>query len=255
MKIKKAVITSAGKATRMRPISHILPKGLLPIFRTFEGKKYSVPVIDVIMQSLRAAGATDFCFIVRDKGHMFGDYLADKKIKYLQQNTPRGFGDAVLQAEKFTPKDPFFLHVDDDFMTGGYKEAAEVFDKTSADCILFLQKVQNPRIFGVVEADFYSNMSSHKVYKIKGIEEKPDVPKSNLAVCGVYLFSPRIFEKLKIVRTKTKKGTEFLLEDAIQMLIEEGTVYGIVLNKEEKWLVLGNPDNYYKTVRYSYEKL
>jgi dTDP-glucose pyrophosphorylase len=63
MEIKKAVITSAGKATRMQPISNVVPKGLLPVFKTLEGKRYPTPTVDLIIESLKGAGAARFCLL------------------------------------------------------------------------------------------------------------------------------------------------------------------------------------------------
>lgn len=252
MEIKKAVITSAGKATRMRPISNVIPKGLLPVFKTFEGNKYTTPIIDLILESLEGAGAHKFCFVVGTKNRLFMEYLFGRNVTFVFQDEPKGFGDAVLRAEEFVSSDAFFVHVDDDFLTGGYKEGAEIFETLEADCLLFLSKVENPKIFGVVDAEHYKSMLSHEVFKINGVQEKPEAPKSDLAVCGIYIFSPKIFSKLRGI---TPNGGELQLTYGIQKLIEDGDrVYGMVL-KEESWLGLGTPNSYFRTLNYSYSNL
>jgi dTDP-glucose pyrophosphorylase len=253
MEIKKAVITSAGKATRMQPISNVVPKGLLPVFKTLEGKRYPTPTVDLIIESLKGAGAARFCFVMGTKSRLLIDYLFGKDVTFVFQESPRGFGDAVLRAESFVSSDPFFLHTDDDLLTGGYKEAAEIFGELGADCLLFLSKVENPKIYGVVEAQYYKDISSHKVFSINGVQEKPQEPKSDLAVCGVYIFSPKIFSRLK--ELGNTEGEEMQLTNGIQKMIESGEkVYGVLLDKE-KWLSVGNPESYFKTLNYSYDNL
>lgn len=250
MEIRKAVITSAGKATRMQPISNVIPKGLLPIFKKLNGKRQSVPIVDIIIESLKGAGASRLCFVMGTKSRLLIDYLFGKDVTFVFQDVPKGFGDAVLRAEEFVVPDPFFLHVDDIFITSGYKEAAEIFKELDTDCLLFLSKVKDPKLYGVVEATFHKNMSSHKVFKINGVEEKPKEPKSDLAVCGIYIFSSKIFTKLK----ELDSDTEIQLTDAIQKLANEGRAYGMLL-EEEAWLDLGNPESYFNTLSYSYNNL
>ena len=252
MAIKRAVITSAGNGTRMRPISNIIPKALLPIFKTFESKKYPTPLIELVASSLKNAGVSQFCVVVGTKGRMLADYLFENNVTFVFQKEPKGFGDAVLQSEEFTSDEPFFLHVDDGLLTGGYNDAAHIFGELKADCILFLSRVENPKIFGVAEAEFYKEMHSHKVFRVKGVQEKPEVPKSDLAICGMYIFSGNIFDKLK--ETEPYMG-ELQLTPAIQRLIEESrNVYGMLLEKET-WLDLGNPQNYFHALNYSYKSL
>lgn len=251
MEINKAIITSAGKATRMRPISNVIPKGLLPVFKTFDGSKYPTPIVDLILESLGSAGASRFCFVVGMRNRLFTEYLFGRNVMFVFQDKPKGFGDAVLRAEEFAALDPFFVHVDDDFLTGGYKEGAEIFKSLDADCLLFLSKVDNPSIFGIVEAEHYKDMSEHKVFKINGVQEKPSEPKSDLAICGIYIFSPKIFDKLKGV----KVDGELQLTYGIQRLIEDNCkVYGMLLEKE-KWLGLGTPNSYHDTLEYTYRNL
>jgi dTDP-glucose pyrophosphorylase len=251
MKIRKAVITSAGKATRMRPISNVIPKGLLPVFKTIDGKRYPTPAIDLTMDSLRSADVKQLCFVVGERGRMLVDYLFEKDVTFVFQSEPKGFGDAVLKAEEFVSSEPFFIHSDDDILTGGYKEAAAIFKDLNLDCLLFLSKVENPRMFGVVEVDGEEEHHSHKVYKITAVKEKPEHPKTNLAVCAVYIFSPKIFEKLKEIKT----DGELQLTYGIEKLIEDGCkVYGMLL-EEEKWLTIGNPEDYSHTLEYTYKNM
>ncbi len=250
--IKRAVITSAGNGTRMRPISNVIPKALLPIFKTFESKRYPTPLIEIVASSLRDAGVSQFCVVVGAKGRMLADYLFEKNVTFVFQREPKGFGDAVLQAEEFASSEPFFLHVDDGLLTGGYKEASAIFSELNPACLLFLSRVEDPRMFGVAEGEHYRDMENHRVFRIKGVQEKPDEPKSDLAICGMYVFSGSLFGKIR--GSEPHKG-EVQLTTAIQKLIDEGMeVYGMLL-EDERWLDLGNPENYFDALSYSYQNL
>lgn len=251
MEIKKAVITSAGKATRMRHISNSIPKALLPLFGNDGGERRMRPVIDFIVGNLNGAGATNICLILGSRAKPLADYLFEKDVTIVFQNEPKGFGDAVLKAENFVGEDPFFVNADDDIILGGYKEAAALFSKENADCVLFLQKTDTPSKYGIVSIDQEKDFMGHKVFKITGVEEKPKYPKSNLAISAVYIFSSKIFQKLKEIKT----DGELQLTYGIEKMVKDGDkVYGILLT-DEKWLSVGDPDSYYKALKYSYENL
>jgi UTP--glucose-1-phosphate uridylyltransferase len=253
--VKKAIITSAGQATRMRPISNIVPKALLPVFKTIDGKKYSVPVIDLITESLRNAGASQFCFVVGAKGRMLMDYLSETNATYAIQKEPKGFADAVLKGEEFAGSDPFFLHSDDDFITGGYKEAIDIFDELEEiDCLCLLTKVEDPKPYGVVEVEPYKEMFSHQVFKIKSAEEKPLNPKSNFILSAEYIFTPKIFDTIRELTNEINK--EVYVSTCVQKVIEKGgKVYGMYIDEKETWLTVGTPNTYFEALDYSYKNL
>ena len=116
---------------------------------------------------------------------------------------------------------------------------------------MFLSKVENPKSYGVVETEEGKSMFSHDVFKIKGIEEKPELPKSNLVACGIYIFSKKIFDRLKGI----KPDGELQLTYGIERMIKDGDkVYGMVIERES-WLGLGNPKDYFHTLNYSYTNL
>ncbi|BBD72946.1 hypothetical protein HS1genome_1335 [Sulfodiicoccus acidiphilus] len=123
MKIRKAVITAAGKGTRMKHITSVLPKGLLPLFVDEEDRKVTVPVIDLILGSLARVGVSNFCLVVGRNGRLLMDYLFELGLgaTFEFQKEPKGFGDAVLKAEKFVGEDPFFVHADDGVLSGAMR--------------------------------------------------------------------------------------------------------------------------------------
>ncbi|MCQ4344819.1 MAG: NTP transferase domain-containing protein, partial [Sulfolobaceae archaeon] len=98
MRVRKAVITAAGKGSRMKFITSVLPKALIPLFRTEDGKKVMRPVIDLIAENLSSAGVVKFCLVVGKHGKLLMDYLFERGVTFVFQEEPKGFGDAVLRA-------------------------------------------------------------------------------------------------------------------------------------------------------------
>jgi dTDP-glucose pyrophosphorylase len=252
MRVRKAVITAAGKGSRMKFITSVMPKALLPLFRTEDGKKVMRPIIDLIMESLSDAGVEKFCLVVGKHGKLLMDYLFERGVTFVLQEEPKGFGDAVLRAEDFAGNEPFFVHADDGVLTGGYKEAASLFEQAEPDGVLLLRKVTNPKRYGVVTYVETGEFMGHRLFRVTGAEEKPKEPKSDVAISAVYVFKPKIFRALREV--KVELG-ELELTYGIQRLIEDGgEVYGILLN-EEKWLNVGDPESYYNALNYTYNKI
>ncbi|QIW25132.1 sugar nucleotidyltransferase [Sulfolobus sp. S-194] len=251
--VNKAVITAAGKGSRMKYITSVLPKALLPLFRNEDGKTVMRPVIDLIMDSLQEVGVKKFCIVVGKHGKLLMDYLFERGVTFVFQPEPKGFGDAVLRAEDFSNNDPFFVHADDGVLTGGYKEANSLFEEVKPDAILLIREVSNPKRYGIVSIKEKGEYMSHKLYIVTQAEEKPLEPKSNLGISAVYVFSPKIFQSLKRVIVEENKELE--LTYGIQKIIEDGgEVYAIKLEKE-KWLNVGDPQSYYDALMYSYKNL
>ena len=252
MKVRKAVITAAGKGSRMKYITSVLPKALLPLFRTEDGKKVMRPVIDLIMDSLAEVGVEKFCLVVGRHGKLLMDYLFERGVTFVFQEEPKGFGDAVLRAEDFAGNEPFFVHADDGVLTGGYKEASALFEQVEPDGILLLRKVSNPKRYGVVTYTDLGEFMGHKLFRITSAEEKPKEPKSDIAISAVYVFTPKLFRAIREV--KVDEG-EVELTYGIQKLIEQGgEVYGILLD-HERWLNVGDPDSYHDALNYTYQSL
>ncbi|MDE1833776.1 MAG: sugar nucleotidyltransferase [Candidatus Micrarchaeota archaeon] len=250
--VLKAIVTSAGEGSRMKRVTSVVPKALLPLFKTENNEKIIVPVADYIMDSLALAGVSKFCFVVGKHRSLLMDYLFDRGVTFVFQNQPKGFGDAVLRGEDYASHEPVFVHADDGVLTGGYVEAASLFMEKDADVVLLLRKTDNPKRYGIAEvADAWTYMG-HKAFRITGAEEKPKNPKSNMMISAVYVFSHKIFEHLK---TSKPTGSELELTAGIQSLIKSGgKAYGILLEKE-RWLNVGDTDNYHKAIEYSFENL
>ncbi|ARM77138.1 sugar phosphate nucleotidyltransferase [Acidianus manzaensis] len=250
--VSKAIITSAGLGSRMKYITSVMPKALLPLFKKEDGKRVMRPIIDLIMDSLRACGVNNFSIVVGKHGKLLMDYLFERGVTFFFQDTPKGFGDAVLRAENFACGEPFFVHADDGVLTGGYYEAKELFEQNNPDAVLLLRKVNNPHRYGIAKVKDQGKFMNHAMYYILDVQEKPPQPFSNLAISAVYIFKPKIFTYLKNI--KISEG-ELELTYGIKKILDDG---GEVLSLEledEKWLNVGDPDNYFKALEYSFQNL
>ncbi len=256
MNIRKALITSAGLGTRMRPVTSKVPKAMLPIFDKGDGKIRVIPVVDKIMDNLRETGVRKFCFVVDSKKKLLREYLLEsgKDAVFVYQRKAKGFGDAVMRGASFVGNEPFFLCTDDNLMTGGYREGARAFRKLKMDCLLFLKKTDSPERYGIASGKETLAFEGHMLMKITDVEEKPSSPKSDLAIIGVYIFSPKIFAELRKIGDEMKDGKEKQLTPGIQNLVKGNNVYGMIL-EEEEWLDVGNPEDYFQSLNYSYNSI
>ncbi|HXC34672.1 MAG TPA: sugar phosphate nucleotidyltransferase [Candidatus Acidoferrales bacterium] len=251
--VSKCIITSAGEGSRMKRVTSVVPKGLLPLFKTENGARIVVPVADLIMESVSAAGISDFCFVVGRHKSLLMDYLFDRGVTFVFQNKPLGFGDAVLRGADFAHDSAVIVHADDGFLTGGYVEATKLLAEKQADAVLLLRKVDNvKKRYGVAEVTDRETFMGYSAFTVTGVEEKPEKPKSNFMISAAYVFSSRIFDGLR----KARHGShELELTDGIQEVINAGgKVFGLLLEKE-KWLNVGNTDSYHRALNYSFENL
>ena len=276
-KIKKIVITAAGKGTRLFPLTKETPKEMMPIYVKSSKKSEPVlkPILHVIFDSAYELGIRNFCFVVgRGKRSIEDHFLIseneEKELKknpvmkdyfkklqncdftFVQQAFPKGFGDAVFKGKSFVSNDSFLLHAGDDAILSTKNDHLQrlekAFLKYNAEAAFLVKRIQDPRAYGVVEGIELSK----KIFKVTNFEEKPKKPKSNLASIGIYLFKPSIFEILN--KTKPDKKGEIQLADALIKLIRTGlTTIAIELNDNEKRVDVGTPESYVECIRESYE--
>jgi dTDP-glucose pyrophosphorylase len=236
----------------MKKVTKVVPKALLPLFKTDNKVKIIVPIVDLIMDSLSSAGVSNFCFVTGKHRALLMDYLFERGVTFVFQNEPKGFGDAVLRAEDFAKNGPVFVHADDGVLTGGYKEALSLFIKQNADGVLLLRKTDNPKKYGIAELGKEFNYLNHKVFEIINVDEKPKNPKSNKMISAVYILSNQIFDSIKNVNPE---NGELQLTSGIQDMLTKGKkIYGMLL-EDEKWLNVGDTKSYYKALNYSFKKL
>ncbi|MGW0628593.1 glucose-1-phosphate thymidylyltransferase [Streptomyces sp. NPDC002758] len=204
----KALVLSGGAGTRLRPITHTSAKQLVPVANK--------PVLFYGLESIAAAGITDVGMIVGDTAAEIEEAVGDGskfglEVTYIPQERPLGLAHAVLIARDFLGDDDFVMYLGDNFIVGGISDLVEEFRTTRPDAQILLTRVPDPRSFGVAELGPSG--------QVVGLEEKPEHPKSDLALVGVYLFTPAVHEAVRAIKPSWRGELE--ITHALQHLIDE----------------------------------
>ena len=205
----KALVLAGGSGKRLRPITHTFAKQLVPVANK--------PVLYYGLEALRDAGITDVGVVVGDTAAEIEAALDSGedwglKITYIRQEAPLGLAHAVLVAREFLGDDDFVMYLGDNFIIGGITGLVDEFLAQRPAAQILLTKVSDPAAFGVAELDTAG--------RVVGLEEKPARPKSDLALVGVYLFTPAVHQAVRSI-VPSKRG-ELEITDAIQWLIDQG---------------------------------
>jgi glucose-1-phosphate thymidylyltransferase len=206
----KALVLSGGSGTRLRPITHTSAKQLVPVANK--------PVLFYGLEAIAAAGVTDVGIIVGDTAPAIEAAVGDGsqfgiKVTYIRQLAPLGLAHAVLVAREFLGEDDFVMYLGDNFIVGGITGLVEEFATSRPEAQIMLTRVSNPKGFGVAELDEATG-------RVKNLEEKPKQPKSDLALVGVYLFTPAIHEAVADLKPSWRGELE--ITEAIQWLLDHG---------------------------------
>jgi glucose-1-phosphate thymidylyltransferase len=205
----KALVLAGGAGTRLRPITHTSAKQLLPVANK--------PVLFYGLEAIRDAGITDVGLVVGDTAAAIKDAVGDGSAfgldaTYIRQEAPLGLAHAVLVSRGFLGDDDFVMYLGDNFIVGGITPLVEEFRSILPDALIMLTRVPDPREFGVAELD--------DTGQVVGLEEKPQRPKSDLALVGVYMFTAAVHEATARL-TPSWRG-ELEITEAIQWLIDDG---------------------------------
>ena len=204
----KGLVLSGGAGTRLRPITHTSAKQLVPVANK--------PVLFYGLEALRAAGVTDIGIVVGDTRAEIEAAVGDGsalgiRVTYIPQEAPLGLAHAVLIAEAFLGDSPFVMYLGDNLLRDGITALVDCFRDGASDALILLQRVPDPESYGVAE------LEDGRVVRLV---EKPAEPRSDLALVGVYMFSPSIMESVKAIRPSARGELE--ITDAIQHLIDRG---------------------------------
>jgi glucose-1-phosphate thymidylyltransferase len=205
----KGLILSGGAGTRLRPITHTSAKQLVPVANK--------PVLFYGIEALVEAGVTEIGVIIAPEtgdeiraaagdGSRFGASLT-----YIEQAEPLGLAHALLTAEGFLGASPFVMYLGDNLLANGIVDLVDRFRESEPDALILLTRVDDPSSYGVAE------LNGDQVVRLV---EKPENPPSDLALVGVYMFTPAIFEAAHSIEP-SKRG-ELEITDAIDVLIDSG---------------------------------
>jgi glucose-1-phosphate thymidylyltransferase len=219
----KGLILSGGAGTRLRPITHTSAKQLVPVANK--------PILFYGIEDMAAAGITEVGIITGETGAEVRDAVGDGsrfgvKVTYIPQDQPLGLAHCVLIARDFLGDDDFVMYLGDNMLQQGLSGFIERFeaDRISASqptldggraapaAQILLSEVPDPQRFGVAALDDHGH--------VVALVEKPEDPPSNLALVGVYLFTPAIHEAVAAIAPSPRGELE--ITDAIQWLIDHG---------------------------------
>jgi glucose-1-phosphate thymidylyltransferase len=209
MEALKGLILSGGAGTRLRPITHTSAKQLVPVANK--------PVLFYGIEALVDAGVTEIGIIIApETGEEIREAVGDgsafgAEVTYIVQDEPAGLAHAVLTAEDFIGGSPFVMYLGDNLLADGLRGLVASFREAEPDALILLTPVEDPSSYGVAELD------GERVVRLV---EKPKDPPSNLALVGVYLFGPPIFDAARALEPSWRGELE--ITEAIQGLIDDG---------------------------------
>ena len=204
----KGLILSGGKGTRLRPLTYTSAKQLVPVANK--------PVLFYGIEAMAEAGLTEIGIVVGDTHAEIRAAVGDGsqfgvRVTYIPQEAPLGLAHAVKISQPFLQDEPFVMYLGDNLLNRGIVGFVQEFAREKPAAQILLTKVPDPQMFGVAQ------LENGRVIRLV---EKPKEPIGDLALVGVYMFSPEIFESVN--RIKPSFRNELEITDAIQDLIDRG---------------------------------
>lgn len=234
----KGIVLAGGSGTRLYPLTSVTSKQLLPV--------YDKPMIYYPLSVLMMAGIRDILIIstpadlpnferLLDNGSQFGINLS-----YKVQPSPDGLAQAFILGEEFINGDPCALVLGDNIFfgngLGSHLRNAAAAAQTQQGATIFGYHVDDPKRFGIVEFD--------QDFNVVSLEEKPEHPKSNFAVTGLYFYDSRVCDFAKRI-TPSERG-ELEITSLNQLYLEDGSLNAITLGRGFAWLDTGTTESLFE---------
>ena len=230
----KGIILAGGTGTRLYPLTKVISKQLLPI--------YDKPMIYYPLSTLMLAGIRDILIVSTPMDTpRFKELLGDGSqfginLSYAVQSSPDGLAQVFLIAEEFIGNEPCALILGDNFFYGGwFRKNLESAVKNASEgkATIFGYYVKDPKRFGIVEFD--------ENRKVISIEEKPENPKSNYCITGLYFYDNRVVELAK--RVEPSDRGELEITDLNKLYLEEDSLEVQILGRGFAWIDTGTIDS------------